>query len=33
MENKITLYHGSKQIIEKPTLKGGKETNDYGFGF
>ena len=33
MKNKITLYHGSKQIIEKPTLKGGKETNDYGFGF
>ena len=33
MEKKISLYHGSKQIIEKPTLKGGKETNDYGFGF
>lgn len=27
------LYHGSKDIIEKPTLKGGKETNDYGYGF
>ena len=27
------LYHGSKNIIEKPTLKGGKETNDYGYGF
>ncbi len=33
MENKITLYHGSKNIIEKPTLYGGKETNDYGYGF
>ena len=33
MENKITLYHGSKIIIEKPTLRGGKETNDYGYGF
>jgi hypothetical protein len=33
MENKITLYHGSKNIIEKPTLRGGKETNDYGYGF
>lgn len=33
MENKMTLYHGSKYIIEKPTLGGGKETNDYGYGF
>lgn len=32
MKTKI-LYHGSKDIIEKPTLKGGKETNDYGYGF
>jgi len=31
--NTKTLYHGSKNIIEKPTLKGGKETNDYGYGF
>jgi len=31
--NKKILYHGSKNIIEKPTLKGGKETNDYGYGF
>ena len=28
-----TLYHGSKEIIEFPTLRGGKETNDYGYGF
>ena len=27
------LYHGSKDIVERPTLKGGKETNDYGYGF
>lgn len=32
MKTKI-LYHGSKFIIEKPTLKGGRETNDYGYGF
>ncbi len=33
MNGKIILYHGSKHIIEKPTLLGGKETNDYGHGF
>lgn len=32
MNTKI-LYHGSKEIIEKPTLRGGKESNDYGYGF
>ena len=32
MNTKI-LYHGSKEIIEKPTLMGGKESNDYGYGF
>ena len=32
MNTKI-LYHGSKDIIEQPTLKGGRETNDYGYGF
>ena len=31
--NKKTIYHGSKNIIETPTLRGGKETNDYGYGF
>ena len=31
--NIITLYHGSKNIIETPTLYGGKKTNDYGYGF
>ena len=32
MNTKI-LYQGSKEIIEKPTLRGGKESNDYGYGF
>lgn len=32
MHTKI-LYHGSKETIEKPTLRGGKESNDYGYGF
>ena len=32
MNTKI-LYHGSKEIIENPTLRGGKESNDYGYGF
>lgn len=27
------LYHGSDHVIEKPTLKGGKRNNDYGYGF
>lgn len=29
----MIIYHGSKDIIEKPIYHGGKETNDYGFGF
>ena len=29
----LTIYHGSKYIIEKPIYHGGKEKNDYGFGF
>lgn len=33
MKNKIILYHGSSQIIEKPTLNKGKVYNDYGQGF
>ena len=33
MEKQITIYHGSKYVIEKPTIRGGKETNDYGYGF
>lgn len=30
---KLTIYHGSKDIIEKPVYRGGKAENDYGFGF
>ena len=29
----LTIYHGSKDIIEKPVYHGGKAENDYGFGF
>ncbi len=31
--NKKIIYHGSKVIIENPVFRGGKETNDYGYGF
>lgn len=31
--NVIKLYHGSPEIVEKPTLAKGKLTNDYGQGF
>jgi len=31
--SKMTIYHGSKEIIEKPYYHGGKAENDYGFGF
>lgn len=30
---KLVIYHGSKDIIEKPYYHGGKAENDYGFGF
>ena len=30
---KLIIYHGSKDIIEKPYYHGGKAENDYGFGF
>lgn len=30
---KLTIYHGSKNIIEKPYYHGGRAENDYGFGF
>jgi hypothetical protein len=29
----MIIYHGSSNIIKKPIFHGGKETNDYGFGF
>ena len=31
--SKLTLYHGSTQIVEKPLLGVGKPYNDYGQGF
>lgn len=31
--SKLIIYHGSKDIIEKPYYYGGKAHNDYGFGF
>lgn len=32
-DNIITLYHGSKRIVEKPVFGKGKSNNDYGSGF
>lgn len=33
MESKQTIYHGSTQIIERPTFGAGNPRNDYGLGF
>ncbi len=33
MTNKITLYHGSSQIVEQPVFGVGNPNNDYGLGF
>ena len=33
MNNAITIYHGSQQILEVPTYGLGKTYNDYGQGF
>lgn len=33
MANKITVYHGSPKIIEKPVFGVGNPNNDYGLGF
>ena len=33
MEKRITIYHGSKQIVEVPTFGEGRENNDFGLGF
>lgn len=30
---RLIIYHGSKNIIEKPYCHGGKLRNDYGYGF
>ena len=31
--SKVTLYHGSPELVEQPLLAKGKLTNDYGQGF
>lgn len=33
MLKKITVYHGSSKIIEKPVFGAGNPNNDYGLGF
>ena len=33
MEKLLTIYHGSKQIVEEPTFGEGKKNNDFGLGF
>lgn len=33
MEKLLTIYHGSKQIVETPTYGVGRKNNDFGLGF
>ena len=33
MNGKITIYHGSNQIVEVPTFGVGRKNNDFGLGF
>ena len=33
MDDMITIYHGSKQIVEVPTFGLGRKNNDFGLGF
>jgi hypothetical protein len=33
MEKKLTIYHGSKQIVEVPVFGEGRKNNDFGLGF
>ena len=33
MNQKITLYHGSEQLVETPAFGLGKKNNDFGLGF
>lgn len=33
MSSKITVYHGSPRIIQKPIFGSGNPNNDYGLGF
>ena len=33
MEKRITIYHGSKQVVAEPTFGEGRKNNDFGLGF
>ena len=33
MDKLITIYHGSKQVVEVPTFGLGRKSNDFGLGF
>ena len=33
MDKLFTIYHGSKQIVEKPVFGEGRKHNDFGLGF
>ncbi len=33
MEDKITIFHGSEKVIEKPEFGLGRKNNDFGLGF
>ena len=33
MQKRLTVYHGSKQIVEVPTFGLGRKNNDFGLGF
>ena len=33
MDKLITIYHGSKQVVEVPTFSLGRKNNDFGLGF
>lgn len=33
MGTRISIYHGSEHIIEKPVFGGGRKNNDFGYGF
>ena len=33
MEHRITIYHGSSQVVDTPTFGFGRKNNDFGLGF
>ena len=33
MEKRITIYHGSQQVVAEPTFGEGRKNNDFGLGF